>query len=180
MKFSTGLPSRPGKDFVSSYIYRYPRNPSALLDDACGAPRALLSLESRQTLMKFLRDLTAIILEGAKPSKSKVPANITSKNPGTNPTAHREVGMEWWLRLLNADHKKDQPWLSYGANFSNQPYSAAPTFDNDTMIDIAENRANETLARTLDPPWMLPWLSLPPSPRAYFRVWVCFPLWDCP
>lgn len=122
--------------FDSSAVHR---------NDACGAPRSLLILESQQTLMKFLRDLATVILDGAKPSKSsKVPANITSTDPGTDATAPRDLKVYTeWLQFLDANQKKDQPWLSFGATFSNQPYSAAPTFDIDTMIDIAENRANE-------------------------------------
>lgn len=114
-------------------------------NDACGAPRALLILESQQTLMKFLRDLTTIILDGADPSKSsKTPDNLTSTDPATDVTASRELQVcTEWLQFLNADQKKDRPWLSFGAMFSDQPYSAAPTFDIDTMIDIAENQANE-------------------------------------
>ena len=118
-------------------------------NDACGAPRALMILESQQILMEFLRDLTAIILEGVKPSKSRVPANITSKNSATSSTTYREsMSSTDWMQLSKtyqkkAYQKKDQPWLSYGEMFSNQPYSAAPTFDIDTMIEIAENQANE-------------------------------------
>ncbi|KAF6227588.1 hypothetical protein HO173_012117 [Letharia columbiana] len=114
-------------------------------NDACGAPRALMILESQQTLLKFLRDLTTVILDGAKPSKSlKTPAKVISTDPATDAIAPRglEVCTEW-SQFLNADQKKDQPWLSFGAMFSNQPYSAAPAFNIDTMIDIAENQADE-------------------------------------
>ena len=114
-------------------------------NDACGAPRALMILESQQILMKFLRDLTTVILGGAKPSKStKVPANVMSTPPASIFTVpcHPKICTEW-LHFLNADQKKDQPWLSFGAMFSNQPFSAAPTFDIDAMIDLAENQANE-------------------------------------
>lgn len=114
-------------------------------NDACGAPRSLMILESQQTLMEFLRDLTTVILDGIKTSKSsKVPTNITSTDPATDATAPGELKVcTEWLQFLNAYQKKDQPWLSFGAMFSNQPYSAAPTFDIDTMIDIAETGANE-------------------------------------
>ena len=114
-------------------------------NDACGAPRALMILESQQTLMKFLRDLTAVILEGAKPPKSmKMPAKATSTDHATDIATPRELSIcTEWLQFLNADQKKDQPWLSFGSMFTNQPYSAAPTFDIDTVIDIAENQANE-------------------------------------
>ena len=112
-------------------------------NDACGTPRALMILESQQTLMKFLRDLTMVILNGSKISTSlKAPANNT--DPATDATKSRdfEVCTEW-LQFLNAEQKKDRPWLSFGAMFSNLPYTAAPTFDIETMIDIAQNRANE-------------------------------------
>ncbi|CAF9919707.1 hypothetical protein IMSHALPRED_004705 [Imshaugia aleurites] len=114
-------------------------------NDACGAPRALLILESQQILMKFLRGLTMVILDGANPSKSsKVPAGITSSDFATDSTIPRELEVcTEWLEFLDADCKKDQHWLSFGALFSNEPYSAAPTFDIDTKIDIAENQANE-------------------------------------
>ncbi|KAM0798500.1 hypothetical protein BDR22DRAFT_375830 [Usnea florida] len=112
-------------------------------NDACGAPRALMILESQQTLMKFLRDLTMVILTGSKSSKSlKAPANNTESARDATRSRDFEVCTEW-LQFLNAEQKKDQPWLSFGEMFSNLPYTAAPTFDIETMIDIAENRANE-------------------------------------
>ncbi|CAD6587437.1 MAG: hypothetical protein ASARMPRED_003099 [Alectoria sarmentosa] len=114
-------------------------------NDACGSPRALMILESQQTLMKFLCDLTTVILDGAKPSKSlMVPTNMTSTDAATDITASRELKI-WTecLHFLDTDKKKNRPWLSLRALFSNQAYSAAPTFDIDTMIDIAETHANE-------------------------------------
>ena len=95
--------------------------------DACGAPRALKILESQQTLLEFLRDLTAIILEGTKPSKSKALANTSSKHPIMySTTHHRPKICTEWLQYLNADQKKIQPWLSYEAQFSNQPIQRLP------------------------------------------------------
>lgn len=122
-------------------------------NDACGAPRALMILESQQTLMKFLRDLTMVILDGTNLSKSsKVPANIASTDLATNVTSPHEYKVcTDWLQFLSAGQKKNRPWLSFGAIFSNQPYSAAPSFDIDTMIDIAENQA----AEAQDELWLL-------------------------
>ena len=113
--------------------------------DACGAPRALLILELQQNLMKFLRDLTMVVLDGAKPSNSsKVPAHVSATEPATNPTVSREVNVcAEWLQSSSIDQTKDHRWLSFGAMFSDLPYSAAPSFDIDTLIDIAENQANE-------------------------------------
>ena len=112
-------------------------------NDACGAPRALMILESQRTLMKFLRNLTMVILAGSKSSKSlKAPTNST--DPATDATRSRDLEVcTEWLQFLNAEQKKDQPGFSFWTMFSNLPYTAAPTFDIETMIDIAENRANE-------------------------------------
>ena len=53
-------------------------------NDACGAPRGLLILESQQTLMKFLRVLTTVVLNGVKPSKpSNSPVTISSTDTDT-------------------------------------------------------------------------------------------------
>ena len=114
-------------------------------NDACGAPRGLLILESQQTLMKFLRVVTTVVLNGVKFSKSSnSPATISSTDPDTRSTdaQYLKVCTEW-LQFLDVDRKKDQPWLSFGAMFSDIPYSAAPSFDIEMLIDIAENQANE-------------------------------------
>ena len=112
-------------------------------NDAYGAPRALLILESQRTLMKFLRNLTMVILAGSKSSKSlKAPANNT--DPATDATKSHDFKLcPEWLHFLDAEQKKDQPGFSFGQMFSDLPYTATPTFDIETMIDIAENRANE-------------------------------------
>ena len=114
-------------------------------NDACGAPRGLLILESQQTLMKFLRVLTTVVLNGVKPpNPSNSPVTINSTDPGARSidAQYLEICTQW-LQFLNIDRKVDQPWLSFGAMFSDLPYSAAPSFDIETLIDIAENQANE-------------------------------------
>lgn len=58
------------------------------LNDACGTPRAVMILESQQTLMEFLRDLTTVILERAKASKAtNVLADMTFEDPAAGAMA---------------------------------------------------------------------------------------------
>ena len=95
--------------------------------------------------MKFLRVLITVILNGVKLStESMSPVTIISTNPATGSAdaQYLKVCTEW-SQFLNTVRKKDQPSLSFGAIFSDLPYSAAPSFNIDTLIEIAESQANE-------------------------------------
>lgn len=109
--------------------------------EAYGAPRGLMILEAQQLLMSFLRDIVQVILKDANPpnpqeDQTTIVAPVSASNFDL-------TGCSKWTRFMEADRHRDRPWLSFAAQYSQEPYSRPPQFDIDAMIDIVKDKALE-------------------------------------
>lgn len=109
--------------------------------DAYGAPRGLMILEAQQLLMSFLLKLVHVILKDANPSNPQ--ENQAIGVAAATTTNFDLTGCSKWIRFIEADQRRDCPWLSFAALYSQEPYSRPPHFDIDAMIDIVKDKTQE-------------------------------------
>ena len=109
--------------------------------DAYGAPRGLMILEAQQLLMSFLLRLVHFILKDANPSNPQ--ENQAMTVAAATATNFDLTGCSKWIRFIEADQRRDHPWLSFAALYSQEPYSRPPQFDIDAMIDIVRDKTLE-------------------------------------
>ncbi|KAL9135008.1 MAG: hypothetical protein Q9175_003806 [Cornicularia normoerica] len=126
---------------------------AVLCGDAYGAIRGLLILETQQILMSFLRKMLTTILKDASTSNPQdIHAETSNRNLTSVPIPHYDLtSCSKWTRFVEADPHPNRPWLPVASVYTQQPFSAPPSFDIDAMIEIAETKAMDAA----DELWLL-------------------------